>query len=177
MRETCRRAARRLTVTPETFNAQIGTKTVTNGADLDLLKRKYAKTFSAVVLPATCFELSDMPKEDVASWTNFMSVTLVRCRNLIKVDLCFNETIGSTLSPFAVLSVLEDLRLSNCAGICGSLEPLSGLSKLRYLHLPGCVKLEGTLVFLSGLSRVAFFCAPISCSIVGQRLSVSFVAE
>ena len=152
MRQACRRAARRLTVTPETFDVQIESKTVTNGADLDLLKRKYAKTFTAVVLPATRFILSDMPKEGPASWSMFMELTLVRCRSLIEVDLMYNETITCTLTPFAGLDVLEELWLKNCASIYGTLEPLAGLSKLWRCSLAGCVKLEGTLVPLSGLS-------------------------
>ena len=151
MLETCRRTARRLPVNPDKFDVEIGATTVTNGADHRMLRSKYRKTCLRVWLPATCFELSDIPKEDAASWGNFLDTILVLCTNLRKVDLSLNETIIATLGPFVGLTSLEELALTICAGLQGSLKPLSSLSNLRSLSIAGCVKLQGDLVPLSGL--------------------------
>ena len=139
---------------PDKFDIEIETKTVTNGADLDMLKAKYRKTFLAVVVPAKVFELSDMPKESAEAWTSFLDTTLPSCQSLVKVSLSRNEKLTSTLEPFACLLILEELDLTICSGVHGSLKPVSGLSKLKKLSLAGCVRLQGTLDPLSGLARL-----------------------
>ena len=155
LRQECRRSSRCLSVDPDTFDVAIASKTVTNGADKDLLKVKYRKTFLSVVVPATAFELANMPQQKVEAWTNFFDRTLTMCCTLVKVDVSRNEAIITTLKTFSSLLVLEELDLTACSGIGGSLDSLAGLVKLRKLMLAGCVQLQGKLLPLSGLTCLA----------------------
>lgn len=154
LQEACRRHARRLIWTPETFNAAMEMKTFARVADQQVLQWKYRQTFQAVVQPAKRFLLRNMPCAGRASWRVFLSGTVPRCANLRELDVSCNEAIASTLEPFAGLCSLEILRISLCTGFRGTLQPLGGLVQLRALEAVGCLGLQGNLEPLSALTEL-----------------------
>ena len=96
--ESNRRGERILPLTPEAFAPQVRQKTVTNGADTELLVVKYRETYEAVVRPTTRFELSNMASSATpAHWRSFLREVLPRCVDLVHVDLSYNEAIGGDL--------------------------------------------------------------------------------
>ena len=96
--ESNRRGERILPLTPEAFAPQVRQKTVTNGADTELLVVKYRETYEAVVRPTTRFELSNMASSATpAHWRRFLREVLPRCVDLVHVDLSRNEAIGGDL--------------------------------------------------------------------------------
>ena len=151
-----RRAERHLPVSPDVFDREIERKTVTNGNDVKVLKKKFRETFVAVMTPAKKMLLSDIPGPSSTEWRFFLQDTLRCCPRLQHIDLSQNEAIaGATLQPFAALGdTLEFLNVSMCVGFAGTLDALKDLRKLRDLYLSGCVALEGSVEPLSGLQEL-----------------------
>ena len=154
--EYVRRAERQLPVSPDVFDEQIELKTVTNGSDVKVLKKKFRETFFAVMTPAKKILLRDIPGPSSTEWRFFLKDTLRCCPRLQHIDLSCNETIAdATLEPFAPLdNTLEYLNVGNCVGFAGTLDALKDLRKLRELYLYGCVALEGSVEPLSGLQEL-----------------------
>ena len=145
--EYVRRAERQLPVSPDVFDEQIELKTVTNGSDVKVLKKKFRETFVAVMTPAKKILLKDIPGPSSTEWRLFLQDTLRWCPRLQHIDLSCNEAIAdATLKPFAALGdTLEYLNVSMCVGFAGTLDALKDLRKLRFLYLYGCVALEGSV--------------------------------
>ena len=151
-----RRAERQLPVSPDVFDQEIERKTVTNGNDVKVLKKKFRETFVAVMTPAKKILLSDIPGPSSTEWRFFLKDTLRCCPRLQHIDLSCNEAIaGATLEPFAALGdTLEYLNVGMCVGFAGTLDALKDLRKLRDLYLYGCVALEGSVEPLGALQEL-----------------------
>jgi len=154
LRDTCRRRARRLALAPEAFNSALANKPIANSEDRLALRRMYRQAFVTVVRPTMSFQLCDLPSIDTLSWRAFLTDTLHHCGYLRQLDLSCNESISCGLDPFAVLRVLEVLRISLCRGFRGTLQPLSDLTKLRELEAAGCSGLTGGLGPLAALEEL-----------------------
>ena len=154
--EYVRRAERQLPVSPDVFDLEIELKTVTNGNDVKVLKKKFRETFVAVMTPAKKILLKDIPGPSSTEWRLFLQDTLRWCPRLQHIDLSCNEAIGgATLEPFAALGdTLEVLDLCMCVGFAGTLDALKDLRKLRDLYLYGCVALEGSVEPLGALQEL-----------------------
>ena len=151
-----RRAERHLPVSPDVFDREIEHKTVTNGSDKQVLKKKFRETFVAVMKPAKKILLKDVPGPSSTEWRLFLQDTLRWCPRLQHIDLSRNEAIAdATLEPFAALGdTLEYLNVSMCVGFAGTLDALGNLRKLRDLYLYGCVALEGSVEPLGALQEL-----------------------
>ena len=154
--EYVRRAERQLPVSPDVFDTEIEDKHITNGNDKQLLRKKYRKTFVAVMKPAKKISLKDLPGPSSKEWRLFLQDTLRWCPRLQHIDLSQNESIaGATLEPFASLGdTLEFLDVSMSAGFAGTLDALMNLRKLRELYLSGCLALEGSVEPLRDLQEL-----------------------
>ena len=154
--EYVRRAERQLPVSPDVFDREIESKTVTNGNDVKVLKKKFRETFVAVMTPAKKMLLRDIPGPSSTEWRFFLKDTLRCCPRLQHIDLSCNESIAdATLETFAALGdTLEYLNVSMCVGFAGTLNALKDLRKLRFLHLYGCMALEGSVEPLGALQEL-----------------------
>ena len=135
-------------MTPEIFaklfhaDPPSGSLQVTNGADVELLKKKFAQGYKELFSSGIAtYNFSGL------GWNFDLRIlfdTIFKdgTEDITKLELCDNDLFGD-ISLFQQLPQLEWLNVEGCSELDGNVSVFQGLPKLKYLNFYGCSKLEG----------------------------------
>jgi len=152
--DACRTQTRRIAISPRFFDAELEGKTVTNGSDKEILRKKYKETFQHLVSSARAMKLQAVSLATAREWVDLMSSTVPLCHTLQHLDLSSNERLQTSLTAVGRLHNLQSLNLRLCKGVAGSLSPLRNATMLEDLDLSGCLALTGGVKPLARLTRL-----------------------
>ena len=166
----------------QNFSTNIDGKKVTNGGDLETLKKNYEETFSDVIKQTRSFILPTVPRTEGLAWAPFLRETIPLCSYLVQIDLSYNDQIEQeSLGVFGIALQLKTLKLANCTGFVDTLAELSSLVELEELDLSGCVKVTGDVVALGSLKSLEIIniesCSELVLNALGEPLATFFGAE